>query len=247
MLLHDRIALSKEQVAYYSDPRTRDIFCFTDRVAACVAAHIARTAVDVNRSPLHLPPAYPDGVIKSMTVDKIPVYRDGAFPDEPLIVELLLRYFFPFHIRVNHALESGTVRIAFDCHSMLPENPPTNKEPGKERPLVCLSNGGDRQARPIAGKPPVTCPPEWMEILRNRFAEAFGDGSVAFNNPFSGGFISRYHFRRHRIPWVQVELNRVLYEADGGSAGPERVAELHQAVFGALSGFWDEIAPLESG
>lgn len=240
--LSGRIALSSGEVAYYSDPHTRRLFDFGNRVAACVTADVSRTAIDVNRSPLHLPPAYPDGVLKTVTVGGTPVYRPGSFPDEPLIHLLLLRYYFPFHIRIKNALEEGTIRIGFDCHSMLPENPPGKKNPGTARPLICLSNGGDRDGMPRPGKMPVTCPPEWMAALAARFSAEFGEGSVRLNDPFTGGFISRFHYRRHRIPWVQCEVNRCLYEAEDGSADSERIEAVREAVFWALAGFWGDMA-----
>ena len=54
-----------------------------------------------------------------------------------------------------------------------------------------------------------------MNSLADAFREEFSlDREVAINDPFSGGFISNAHYWRKGVPWVQLEINRSLYEAD---------------------------------
>jgi len=41
--------------------------------------------------------------------------------------------------REKYGLASG-VMLGIDCHTMAAKGPPIGPDPGKERPLVCLSN-----------------------------------------------------------------------------------------------------------
>ncbi len=75
--------------------------------------------------------------------------------------------------------------------------PPIGPDRNKERPWVCLSDGGG-----------VTLPSEWMEGLAECFADAFGE-SVCVNQPFQGGHIIRTHCGE--VPWIQLEVSRRLF------------------------------------
>ncbi len=244
--LRDRLALNPEELAWYCDPGTRTIFAFGKTVAATIDTPISRMVVDLNRPPLPVPPKDPDGIIKTRTIDCRPVYREGRFPDMQLIHRLLLAHYFPYHQRIDELLDSHAIRIAFDCHSMLPYGSPGQKDAGRTRPLICLGNNGDRRGRARKGSL-ATCPPEWMACLAESFRSGFGlKREVAINNPFSGGFIMNAHFWRKGIPWVQIEISRSLYDADRqpgpGTARSEiRMKELRVKIQNTLTGFWDGI------
>jgi N-formylglutamate deformylase len=234
-----RIALSRQEILTNSDPLTPAIYDFRERVEAYVAFPFARPVIDVNRSPTDLPPANPDGVIKTVTPLGLQVYRPGMVPDRSLMLILLRRYYYPYHRTIHRALLGGRIRVAFDCHSMLPESPPLFPDAGRKRPLICLGNRGDADGHPIRGKGPVTCPPEWIRGLADAFGDQFrGAGAVAINDPFSGGFTLRFHYRQSKTPWIQVEINRSLYEG-AVENGVARPPELREKVFRALTRFWD--------
>ena len=154
-------------------------FCTTD---------IARSIVDLNRAPNDIGN---DGVIKSHTCWNVPVYR--KFPDESLIRTLLERYYHPYHKKLSTGGSSPAIRLGIDCHTMSAVGPPVGPDPGRKRPLVCLSNGDG------------TCPQEWIKGLALCFAEVFKE-EVAINTPFRGGYITRKHAAE--IFWLQVEVSR---------------------------------------
>jgi len=67
---------------------------------------------------------------------------------------------------------------------------------------------------------------------------------VAISDPFSGGFIANAHYWHKGIPWIQIEVNRSLYErlpADPGSlpASPVRVHELREKIWKIITELWD--------
>ncbi|HOI57397.1 MULTISPECIES: N-formylglutamate amidohydrolase [unclassified Methanoculleus] len=237
------VNLSREEIIFNSDPHTRLLYGFDNAVETLIDFDLSRIFVDTNRAPYDYPPRVQDGVVKVITQDGTPVFRKGRVPGRELIGLLLQNYYHPFHGRLARALDTLPIRIAFDCHSMLPRSPPVRMDVGRERPLFCLSNRGDRYGNPLKKGALVTCPPEWLQALARSFqAEFDGEGRVAMNDPFRGGFISVAHYRRTRIPWVQVEINRGLYETEDREVDEARLAGLRERIFAAFTGFWDEVS-----
>ena len=232
--LEGRICLSKADLFDDIDPSTREIYDLGQRVVAVITTNIARTFVDVNRAADDLPPADPDGVIKSMTCFRKPIYLKGQEPDEKLTGRLLRDYYEPYHQRLREALQHKAIELAIDCHSMLAIDPPVSPAPGRARPALCLGN--------VHGK---TCSMEVAKRLSNCFSEAFSlpEREVFLNQPFPGGHITRA-YGGQPIPWVQVEINRAQYLAppwfdrESLSIDPGRLQELNQRFEKALSLFF---------
>ena len=208
----DMVSITERDIFYDGDAFTREIYDFGKRLEAVIETSITRAIVDVNRDSCDRAPANPDGVVKTVTTDGTPVYREGMFPDGDLVEDLLQRYYFPYHERLGDLLESRDIKLALDCHSMLERSPPISDKPDLPRPLICLSNRGDRGGLPVRGHGPVTCPPEWIRALAESLGQAFaGVGRVAMNDPFLGGYISQYNYGQRGIPWIQIKINRKLY------------------------------------
>jgi formiminoglutamase len=130
---------------------------------------------------------------------------------------------------------------------MLPFGSAKQKDAGKKRPMICLGNNGDQHGLAVNGGI-TTCPEPWIHALavefRRELFSGFPDDVVAINNPFSGGFISNAHYWRKGIPWIQIEINRSLYEPGvdpESSRGPVfgNADELREQVWKVLTGFWD--------
>jgi N-formylglutamate deformylase len=245
--LADRIRLTPDELRYYSDPGTTVLYDYRERVQGYIEASVSRVLVDLNRPPYYLPPRHTDGVVKMVTPDGMPIWNEGSAPDLPGIHRLLMAYFFPYHDRINSLLDSLPVKLAIDCHTMTPVGAPRNHDTGKKRPLVCIGNNGNADGGPRPHALP-TCPQEWARSLAGAFREEFpGPGDVTLNEPYSGGFIPNAHYWHKGVPWIQLELNRLLYE-DVSGPGPghpavnrERLGDLHEIIWEILTKFWDEI------
>ena len=212
--LRDKTILKPADIFWDGDGCTRQIYDFSKGAQAFVDAKIARAFVDLNRDRLDCASKNPDGVIKSETCFRKPVYRFGEFPGENLIEELLKKYYDPFHRRLDQALVQNSVKLAIDCHSMLPASPVISQNPGQNRPLFCISNGGDLNGEKMGEQKPITCPAGLLRLLKRLLLEAFNINSqaVLLNQPFSGGHIMRSHHRPTlKKPWIQFEINRKLY------------------------------------
>ncbi len=218
-----RLLISEEELLFYCDPLTRELFGFEDRVDAFIDTPISRMIIDLNRPPLPLPPKDPDGIIKRRTVDGREVYRPGMVPPIDKIHALMVKHYFPYHQRIDELMDHHHVQVAFDCHSMLPYGSSVQKDAGKSRPMICLGNNGDARGNPRPGSV-ATCPADWIAVLAGAFRDEFSFGrEVVLNDPFRGGFISNAHYWHKGIPWIQIEINRALYESENsGVKVPEK-------------------------
>jgi formiminoglutamase len=205
--LQSNCLLSREQIIEDGDEFAFEIYTpLKDKVAAFVTTDIARAVLDMNRQESDL---RKDGVVKTHTCWDIPIWRSPL--DETMRQHLLERYHRPYHRQLTELPRRSDLILAIDCHTMSAYGPPVAPDPGVERPQVCLGNAGGQ-----------TCPVEWMEILKSSF-QAYFSGDVMLNQPFSGGYITRYH--GDEMPWVQLELSR------GDFASP---TEKHSMIFAAL-------------
>jgi N-formylglutamate deformylase len=159
-----------------------------DHAAGFSTTDIARSLIDLNRAPEDIG-GY--GVIKTHTCRNVPVY--SAFPDKQLIQKLLACYYIPYHEKLSAGADTRSIKLGIDCHTMSVIGPPLAPDPGRKRPLICLSNGNG------------TCPEEWISSLASCLTIVFKE-QVAINTPFRGGHITRSH--GVEMPWVQIEISQ---------------------------------------
>jgi formiminoglutamase len=216
--------LTTSQIMADGDEGAAEVYDLKDYVAEFVTTDVARTIVDLNRKE---DDRRPDGVVKTETCWGVPVF--GRFPPEPVVEQLLDRYYRPYHRRLSVAVPAG-VRLCVDCHTMAAVGPPISPDPGEERPHVCLGNG-DRDGSGNG----LTLPKGWTGHLLGSFRTAFG-AAVTTNRPFSGGYITRYHGRER--PWVQVELSRAPFMSN---------EEKRLSVLRALTDFCQKVFPVRDG
>jgi formiminoglutamase len=188
--LRPNCLLTTEQIVEDGDEFAFEVYTpLQDKVAAFVTTDIARAVLDMNRQEDDL---RKDGVIKTHTCWDIPIWRTPL--DETKHLLLIERYHRPYHRRLTELANESSLILAIDCHTMAAFGPPVGPDPGEERPQVCLGNAEGQ-----------SCPGEWMEILKSAF-QAYFHGEVSINQPFSGGYITRFH--GHQLPWMQLELSR---------------------------------------
>ncbi len=181
--------LTKRQIIEDGDEHAAAIYWpLAARVQALLTTDIARAIIDLNRAE---DDRRADGVVKTHTCWNIPVYRRPL--PELLAQKLLSNHYRPYHKRLRRLAAQPGLRLAIDCHTMVAEGPPISPDPGRTRPMVCLSDGEG------------ACPRPWIEAMAACLAEAF-DGDVKINAPFKGGFITRQRYGD--LPWMQLELSR---------------------------------------
>lgn len=188
---------------------------------------IARALIDANRLPLL--DDNPDGAVKAQTSYGVPLYRKP--PSHELRRLLFERYYLGYHQRVRDALDLhlGSAKLLLDCHNMAQVGPSTYAFAGKPRPLLCISNVGDRNGEAMADLGEVSCSPELLHFAADAGAELFCDmdllepgleaggnkNIVALNWPFRGGYSIRKYSRIGTndcsVPMMMIEVNRGLF------------------------------------
>jgi len=201
--LASRLLLEEAEIFEDIDPFTQEIYDIGRKAFRVLSTPFARTAVDLNRAPDDLPPANPDGVIKSKTCFGKPVYKPGLQPDAGLVSTLIKKYYHPYHQQIQSILENNreNIELSLDCHSMTEKGPEIAPDTGEKRPLVCLGNRfGESLSHDKTGR------------LAECFVRGFNinDRDLTVNEPFAGGYITR-RYGSPDSPWIQVELNRSLY------------------------------------
>ena len=233
--IHDRVTISARDQFEDSDACTQEIYGLGDAVLAQVQSQIGRAYVDMNRAEDDRPPENPDGVVKTQTCHGRIIYLPGKELDDKWIQRILDTYYVPFHQSISSALaEHSDLQLALDCHSMEKVAPAISPDPGELRPLICLGNNHGK-----------SCPPEMTERLAACFCKGFGlqEQDVVLNKPFAGGYITR-KYGEGTLPWVQVEMNRILYlsdpwfDADTLTVAPQRLLYLNQCFRKTLTLFF---------
>jgi formiminoglutamase len=209
--------LNRAEIVADGDEGAAEIYDLKDHVAEFVTTDIARAIVDLNRAE---DDRRPDGVVKTLTCWNVPVYH--VFPPEPVVEQILDRYYRPYHRRLSTGIPAE-IRLCVDCHTMAAEGPPVGPDAGEIRPHVCLGNGNGDEAGAL------TLPRGWTGRLLGSFREVFGD-AVTTNEPFSGGYITRFHGKER--PWLQLEISRAPFMSN---------AEKRCGVLRALTDFCEQV------
>jgi N-formylglutamate amidohydrolase len=183
-------------------------------------ARFPRAFIDPNREPYELDPgmfasALPTwvnrssprvgaglGTIARVVANGAEIYRGKLdFAEAETWIESLYR---PYHSALEALLEETAKRfggrvLLIDCHSMPAVGGPMDRDPGQRRADFVLGDAhGTSCARAVI---------DWTDTYLTGLGY-----SVARNDPFAGGFITRHYGKpatgRHAL---QIEVNRRLY------------------------------------
>ncbi len=231
--------LEEQEVLRDGDTWTREIYDFKEAVLELVETQVPRAVLDLNRGIDDLPPENFDGVVKTKSVFLNPVWENPEGLGEEYRNLLILKYYNPYYQKISDALNNPAIKLGIDCHSMLPENP--FDKTAEKRPLFCISNRGGKGGELL--QEPLSAPTELLDSFKESLEGEFGKGSVKMNDPFSGGYITRYFGMKKGVPWIQLEVNRCLYLPSEGpiTAVPEKkhrdvIEELNQKILKAIKG-----------
>lgn len=219
------IRLSKREILLDNDTWAGELFSLDSHVVFHLLNPVARAVIDMNRDPGDRPPQNTDGVVKTMTVFGEQIWKQPKGLPQSLTEKLIAGYHKPFHEAVAREARRGKAVLGVDCHTMLPAAPPGSPRPGEKRPLICLSNRGGEDGLEKDG--PVTAPARLLLALKESLLYRLSDEiaafpvlgesvpAVAINSPFKGGYIIHRHGGEGVIPWIMVEINRLLYLPPG--------------------------------
>ena len=206
-------AVSTFDLFMQSDTCANELFSFGDRVAGTMDTDISRLFVDLDRAYTSLGNRQ-DGVIKKSTRFGKPVFKDEHFPDEIAIANMIQRYWMPFHEAIKKIINTGSVRLILECHTMMAVGPKMSRDPGRPRPLVMI----ERLAREKE-TPRETCTPGLAKGLMDQVEKSFAGESNTIAEKFvlseapAEGFIMKSYGTRG-IPMLRVSLSQSLFLND---------------------------------
>ena len=175
-------------------------------------AKFPRIFVDLNRSPLELDSSMWTGNFNSTifyksqkvisgigVIPKVCFSGKNIYDNKFLFREArrrLLKYYFPYHRKIraliNDIKKIHNKVLVLDCHSMASEIVDTNVD-------IVLSNNNNKSANPI------------VTMILEKIFNSYGY-RVSINNPFEGGFITKYYGSPiDNINVIQIEINKKLY------------------------------------
>jgi len=134
--VHDSVCLDSQAFAYDSDPATQRLYDMDDLVCISMRSGISRIIIDLNRPPNHLPPRYPDGVIKTKTSFGQDIWKREPQRDLSCIQRLLQKYYFPYHAEIDRVLLTRKITVGLDCHAMIPVGLPGQADAGKKTSII---------------------------------------------------------------------------------------------------------------
>lgn len=222
-------ALSEKEIRESTDLGTQEIFGDLPALSV-LSTQWSRLVIDLNRGPGE---RGPKGLIAQVDYNGRVVYRPGCIPDGEELEGRLKDYYWPFHHRLEEALDRG-VRILFDCHSLCGVGPPEAPDPGRIRKDIILGNNGNSQGEsdPVLGK--TTCPGDKLFLMKEAFEnQGFW---VSINDPYGGGYIVNHYGRQYAAAGllaVQIEINQDMF-MEGLDLVAEKVEQVRKRVRGSL-------------
>lgn len=225
-----------------SDTCANELFAFED-VVAKIDTYISRLFVDLDRSPLMIPPVSSDGVIKKETLCGRRIFKEGVFPDEIAITNILKRYYLPFHETIAKIIDSGELKLIIECHTMMPVGPRNSFDAGRPRPLITVENIINRNGDSL-----LTCPIElarsFITVLNKRFNNEDNTiaGRLSLNKQRSMGYILE-KYGLGEIPMLRLSISRSLFLNDNYfnydylEVDALRIDELKEKIWSAIDKF----------
>lgn len=230
----DKVIINKQDLLDDGDAFTQEIYDIGTNALKIIKCDFARAFIDVNRNIDDLPPRVPDGVVKSMTCYKKPIYSPGKEPDAYIVNQLIKNYYLPYHDSIKHAISDDRIELALDCHSMADIAPGISPDIGQKRPAVCLGNCLGQTSSDTTIARLAKCFEESFELEKNE---------VSINKPFTGKYTTKKYGLKP-VPWIHVELNRRLFldepwfDRQNLKMNYQRLSELNSMFSKALEHFF---------
>ncbi len=197
-----------------ADTCANELYALDDRVKAKLDTEVSRLFIDTDRSHLHLPPRYGDGVVKQETSSGKAVFHGDVFPDHIALANLIRRYYSTFHDTLQKTIAEGDIRLILECHTMMPVGPKNAVDKGMPRPLLSITSCIEKD-----GKTVHAARAELAAGLADSMKKFVSDEDatvaekLTVNNPPFGGFIMQ-KYAGSGIPLLRISVSRSLFLND---------------------------------
>jgi N-formylglutamate deformylase len=225
-----------------SDAYANELFNFEDTYAK-INTQISRLFIDLDRPHTMLPQQFPDGIMKKESQGGRKIFKDKIFPDEIAIVNIIKRYYAPFHQSIQEAISNSRIKLILECHTMMPVGPRLAKDAGQPRPLINVENTIKTNVRTIR-----TSPTETAENFLTCFKKYFNNEDCtvserfSLNSPMTEGYILET-YGQNKIPMLRFSISTSLYlndkyfDYDSLTVDKLRIKELNERIWAGIERF----------
>ncbi len=241
--LFETTVLNSDELFFEADTCSNEIFSLNEKVYAVIDTEVSRLFVDTDRQISQIPPSSTDGIIKKTTSMGKKIFREGYYPDEIALSNIIKRYYSEFHKTAEKIINTDGIKLILECHTMSPVGPKNATDSGLPRPLISIQNVIFKN-----NKSHFTCEMQNAENLLALFQKFFNkeDGTVAkkfeLNNPmFNGNILSTYG--TGKIPMIRLSISKSLFLSDEHfdintmQVNPKRIIELREKISNILEKF----------
>ena len=205
------LAFTQRDIMEATDLGAREIFTSLP-VMVALWSRWSRLVVDLNRNSEERGPR---GIVPLEDNHGRNVYKEGGLPEDEEVERRLKKYYWPYHYRLQEAIQNPEIKILFDCHSLAPMGPSGAPDPMKWRKDIILANNGNPRGEKAPSLGEITCPSNTLHMMKEILNES--GFSVSINQPYSGGFILTHYgpelVEKGKMA-VQMEINQQLYVDD---------------------------------
>jgi hypothetical protein len=210
--LEDHTDIEEGDLILSADTGANELFAM-ENCSAVLSTHISRLFVDLNRSPLELPPRCEQGVMKSKSFWGVPLFHPDQFPDSIAVSNLLRRYYFPFQDTMRKIIGTGEIHLIVECHTVGAIGGIYSADRDKPRPVVSIQRQFLSNDRVME-----SCPLEIAETFLASFRKNFDDADCVSEPPFAisekpmTGSLVLEHAKT--LPYMRINLSRGLFLND---------------------------------
>jgi N-formylglutamate amidohydrolase len=205
------LVLAQCDIMEATDLGAREIFTSLP-VMVTLWSRWSRLVVDLNRDSEERGPR---GVVPLKDCHGRNVYKEDGLPEDEEVERRLKVYYWPYHYRLQEAIQNLEIKVLFDCHSLAPVGPDGAPDSMKWRKDIILANNGNPRGEKDPSLGEITCPSNILHMMKEILNES--GFSVSVNQPYSGGFITT-HYGHELVEKgkmaVQMEVNQQLYVDD---------------------------------
>ncbi len=236
--------VSPLNIFFDSDAGAETIFSMGELMLGTVSSPVSKLFVDVDREYKDLYPATSDGVVKSVTSMNRSVFREGCYPDEIAVSNILKRYYFPFHDTVRNSLKEKKFSAIIECHTHMPVGPSGSHDRGMPRPLIITGYRADGKSATKQTAPEEMAVELASTVSKNlsREGETVTEISKVYEHG-CGDYIMR-NYSLSQLPVLYLSISRSLFlneryfDLERIRIDPQRLKKIRNLTLTSLEKFY---------
>ncbi len=208
-----------------------EIFDFRGKNFSIIKNDFSHLFIDPDRNYKEVYPLSTDGVIKSETDMGKEIYKEGFYPDELAISNILKRYYFPFLKKIKNFIEARDTQLIINCKSQMAIYPKRSEYADKPTPVVQIGKNPIDSHRDFG----VLYIAEELGKKLSPLCESIGESFKITN--IENSYLFEYF--NPSVPVIEITLSKSLYINDRDFNLETR--EIRKARLEQLSGIVEEV------